>query len=226
VERILVIDDDPGVQRALRRTLEPAGYDIVIAADGYIAMDVFRATLPRLVVLDLRLPGKSGQDLCREIRGQSTTVPILVLSAASEETEKVLLLELGADDYITKPFSPREFLARVHAAIRRLENASRERGVFRFDAVEVDIPRMQVRRKNTTMRLTLQECKLLRVLLNRPNCVVPLAELLAEVWDDPIHYSSHAISLHVFYLRQKLENDPTNPAHLMNVHGVGYKFLL
>jgi DNA-binding response OmpR family regulator len=123
VERILVIDDDPGVQRAVRRTLEPAGYDVVTAADGGIAMNIFRATAPRLFVLDLRLPGKSGWDLCREIRNESTSVPILVLSAVSDETTKVRLRELGADDYMTKPFSPRELVAHVQAAIRRLEKA-------------------------------------------------------------------------------------------------------
>jgi DNA-binding response OmpR family regulator len=123
VERILVIDDDPGVQRAVRRSLEPAGYDIVTAADGGIAMNIFRATAPRLVVLDLRLPGKSGWDLCREIRNESTSVPILVLSAVSDETTKARLRELGADDYMTKPFSPRELVAHVQAAIRRLEKA-------------------------------------------------------------------------------------------------------
>jgi DNA-binding response OmpR family regulator len=120
----LVIDDDPEVQRAVRRTLEPAGYAVVTAAHGGIAMDIFRATVPALVVLDLRLPGKSGQDLCREMRNESTTVPILVLSAVSDET--VLLLDLGADDYMTKPFSPRELLARVRAAMRRVEKASGE----------------------------------------------------------------------------------------------------
>ena len=107
----------------MRRSLEPAGYDIVTAADGGIAMNIFRATAPRLVVLDLRLPGKSGWDLCREIRNESTSVPILVLSAVSDETTKARLRELGADDYMTKPFSPRELVAHVQAAIRRLEKA-------------------------------------------------------------------------------------------------------
>jgi DNA-binding response OmpR family regulator len=124
VERILVVDDDIEVQRAIRRTLEPAGYEIVTAADGGIAMEVFRTTAPVLVVLDLRLPGKSGRDLCREIRNESTGIPILVLSAISEETERVLLLELGADDYMTKPFSPKELSAWVRAAIDRLKKAS------------------------------------------------------------------------------------------------------
>jgi DNA-binding response OmpR family regulator len=113
----LVIDDDAEVQRAVRRTLVPAGYEIVTAADGGIAMDIFRATQPGLVVLDLRLPGKSGQKVCLEIRNESTSVPILVLSAVNEEAEKIRLLDLGADDYMTKPFSPRELLARVRAAM-------------------------------------------------------------------------------------------------------------
>ena len=120
MDKVLAIEDDPAVQRALRRTFETAGFDITIAADGTSAMDVFRATMPRVVILDLRLPGRSGQDICREIKRLAASVPILVLSAASDVVDKVLLLELGADDYVTKPFSPRELLARVRAAIRRL----------------------------------------------------------------------------------------------------------
>ena len=119
MEKILVIEDDPAVQRALRRTFESAGFEVSIAPDGAVAMEVFRATLPRVVILDLRLPGKTGQDLCREIKHESSTVPILVLSAASDVLDKVLLLELGADDYVTKPFSMRELIARVQARLRR-----------------------------------------------------------------------------------------------------------
>jgi len=126
VERILVIDDDPGVQTAVRRTLEPAGYDIVAAANGADAMDIFREADPALIILDLRLPGKSGQELCREIREETASIPIIVLSALSDQAERILLLELGADDYITKPFSPRELLTRVRSAIRRLEASLHE----------------------------------------------------------------------------------------------------
>ena len=123
MDKVLAIEDDPAVQRALRRTFETAGFDITIATDGTSAMDVFRATAPRVVILDLRLPGRSGQDICREIKRVAASVPILVLSAASDVVDKVLLLELGADDYVTKPFSPRELLARVRAAIRRLNQS-------------------------------------------------------------------------------------------------------
>jgi DNA-binding response OmpR family regulator len=227
VERILVIDSDPEFQRAVRHSLEPAGYRVVPSVDGCTAMNIFRATAPRLVVLDIRLPGKSGEDICREIRNESPSVPILVLSAVSEEIDKVLLFELGADDYVTKPFSPRELLARVQAAIRRaFRKPSSERCVFRLDGAEVNLATMQVYRHNATIPLTTLECRLLRFLLHSANRVVPTAELLAVVWDDSVRRSSHAVRIHVSHLRQKIENDPADPVRLITVYGVGYKFVL
>jgi DNA-binding response OmpR family regulator len=227
VERILVIDADPELQRAVRHSLEPAGYTVVPGVDGRTAMNIFRATVPRLLLLDIRLPGKSGEDICREIRNESTSVPILVLSAVSEEIDKVLLLELGADDYITKPFSSRELLARVQTAIRRVfREPSSERNVFRFDDVEVNLTTMQVYRHNSTMPLTTLECRLLRLLLHSANRVIPTTELLAAVWDNSVHRSSHAVRVHVSHLRQKFENDPACPVRLITVRGVGYKFVL
>ena len=138
MENILVIEDDLAVQRALRRAFESAGFNVTISADGALAMEVFRATLPSIVVLDLRLPGKSGQDLCREIKREAPNVPILVLSAASDVLDKVLLFELGADDYVIKPFSPRELVARVRATFRRLNQTSVKAEIFNFDDVQVD----------------------------------------------------------------------------------------
>lgn len=227
MERILVIDGDPELQRAVRHTLEPSGYTVIPAVDGCTAMNIFRATVPKLVVLDIRLPGKSGVDICCEIRNESTSVPILVLSAVSDEIDKVLLLELGADDYITKPFSPPELLARVQAAMRRsFQRRSPERLVFRFDDVEVNLSAMQVCRQNATMQLTPAECRLLRFFLRSANRVIPMAELRAEAWDDSVRRSSHAVRVHVSHVRQKLENDFTCPVHLITVYGVGYKFVL
>src|ERR1700760_1465950 len=138
MERILVVEDDVAVQKALRRTFESAGFDVTVAPDGGTAMQTFAATSPKIVLLDLRLPGKSGQDLCREIRAQSPNIPILVLSAASDVVDKVLLLELGADDYVTKPFSPRELLARVRVALRRLIPSIEKQEVYNFDEIQVD----------------------------------------------------------------------------------------
>ena len=227
VERILVIDADPKLQRAVRHSLEPAGYTVVPGVDACTVMSIFRATVPRLVVLDIRLPGKSGEDICREIRNESTSVPILVLSAVSDEIDKVLLLELGADDYMTKPFSPRELLARVQAAIRRaFRKPSSERNVFRFDDVEVNLATMQVYRPNATIPLTTLECRLLKFFLHSANRAIPTSELLAVTWDNSVRRSSHVVRIHVSHLRQKLEKDPACPVRLQTVHGVGYKFVL
>ena len=225
LERILVIEDDPAVQRALRRTFESAGFEVTVAADGATAMDVFRATMPRVVILDLRLPGKSGQDLCREIKREVASVPILVLSAAGDVVDKVLLLELGADDYVTKPFSPRELLARVRAALRRLQQASGKAELFSFDDVEVNFTRMELHRDGQLVALTPQEFKMLRFFLNNQDRVISRAELLNEVWGYNNYPTTRTIDTHILRLRQKLEKDPTDPVHFRTVHGTGYKFV-
>ena len=224
-ERILVIEDDPAVQRALRRTFESAGFEVEVAPDGGTAMDVFRATLPRVVILDLRLPGKSGQDLCREIKQEAATTPILVLSAAGDVLDKVLLLELGADDYVTKPFSPRELLARVRAALRRLQQPSDKNDLFSFDDVEVNFSRMELHREGNLVPLTPQEFKMLRFFLNNQDRVISRAELLNEVWGYNNYPTTRTVDTHILRLRQKLERDPTDPVHFRTVHGTGYKFV-
>jgi DNA-binding response OmpR family regulator len=225
MEKILVIEDDLAVQRALRRTFESAGFDVSIASDGSAAMETFRATMPRIVILDLRLPGKSGQDLCREIKQEGSNVPILVLSAASDVLDKVLLLELGADDYVTKPFSPRELLARVRAAVRRLNQSSEKIEVFGFDDVEVNFSRMELHRSGQLVPLTPQEFKMLRFFLNNPERVISRTELLNEVWGYNNYPTTRTVDTHILRLRQKLEKDPTDPAHFRTVHGTGYKFV-
>lgn len=225
MEKILVIEDDLAVQRALRRTFESAGFEVSIAPDGGVAMDVFRATMPRIVILDLRLPGKSGQDLCREIKQECSSVPILVLSAASDVLDKVLLLELGADDYVTKPFSPRELLARVRAAVRRLNQSTDKIEVFGFDDVEVNFSRMELHRSGLLVALTPQEFKMLRFFLNNPERVISRTELLNEVWGYNNYPTTRTVDTHILRLRQKLEKDPTDPVHFRTVHGTGYKFV-
>ena len=225
VDRVLAIEDDPAVQRALRRTFESAGFDITVATDGTSAMDVFRSTTPRVVILDLRLPGRSGQDICREIKRQSPTVPILVLSAASDVVDKVLLLELGADDYVTKPFSPRELLARVRAAVRRLNQAPEKRELYSFDDVEVNFTKMELRKAGVLVPLTPQEFKMLRFFLNNEERVVSRAELLNEVWGYNSYPTTRTVDTHILRLRQKLEHDPGEPLHFRTIHGTGYKFV-
>jgi DNA-binding response OmpR family regulator len=225
MDKILVIEDDLAVQRALRRTFESAGFDVSVAADGAAAMETFRATMPRIVILDLRLPGKSGQDLCREIKQEFSNVLILVLSAASDVLDKVLLLEIGADDYVTKPFSPRELLARVRAAMRRLNQTSGQAETFSFDDVEVNFSKMELYRSGQSIALTPQEFKMLRFFLNHQERVVSRTELLNEVWGYNNYPTTRTVDTHILRLRQKLEKDPADPVHFRTVHGTGYKFV-
>jgi DNA-binding response OmpR family regulator len=225
VEKVLAIEDDPAVQRALRRTFELAGFDITIASDGSSAMDVFRSTSPRVVILDLRLPGRSGQDICREIKRQAPAVPILVLSAAGDVVDKVLLLELGADDYITKPFSPRELVARVRAAFRRINQGPEKRDLYTFDDVEVNFTKMELSKGGKPVPMTPQEFKMLRFFLNNEERVVSRAELLNEVWGYNSYPTTRTVDTHILRLRQKLERDPGEPVHFRTVHGTGYKFV-
>ena len=225
MEKILIIEDDAAVQRALRRTFELAGFDVAVASDGTTAMETFHATLPRIVILDLRLPGKTGQDLCREIKQESSTTPILVLSAASDVLDKVLLLELGADDYVTKPFSPRELLARVRAALRRLNQSSDKVELFSFDDVDVNFSKMELHRAGQLVPLTPQEFKMLRFFLNNQERVISRTELLNEVWGYNNYPTTRTVDTHILRLRQKLEKDPADPVHFRTVHGTGYKFV-
>jgi len=223
-ERILVVEDDHAVQKALRRLFETEGFEIEISADGKSAVEAFRRSTPSAIVLDLRLPLMSGRDVCREIKQLAPTLPIIVLSAASDVSDKVLLLELGADDYVTKPFSPRELLARVRAALRR--TVRKDMGeLVAFDGISVDFSKMEVIRNGEVIALTAQEFKTLKFLIQNPERVVSRDELLNEVWGYQNYPSTRTVDNHILKLRQKLEKDPANPTHFRTVHGVGYKFV-
>lgn len=224
MERILVVEDDPKVQRALQRVFEPEGFGVDLAGDGVSAVHAFRNAAASAVVLDLRLPGMSGRDVCREIRKLSPAVPIIILSAVSEVADKVLLLELGADDYVTKPFSPSELLARVRAALRRASRSVTTE-TFRFDDVAVDFSKMQVKRAGQEVMLTAQEFKTLKFFIQNLEKVVSREELLNLVWGYQQYPSTRTVDNHILKLRQKLEKDPGNPEHFRTVHGVGYKFV-
>jgi len=163
--------------------------------------------------------------LCREIKQECSSVPILVLSAASDVLDKVLLLELGADDYVTKPFSPRELLARVRAAVRRLNQASDKVELFSFDDVDVNFSKMELHRSGQLIPLTPQEFKMLRFFLNNQERVISRTELLNEVWGYNNYPTTRTVDTHILRLRQKLEKDPADPTHFRTVHGTGYKFV-
>jgi DNA-binding response OmpR family regulator len=224
MDRILVIEDDPKMQRAISRLFEPEGFSVQLAPDGVAGLEAFSARQPDIVILDLRMPRMGGRDVCKEIKRLSSSVPIIVVSATSDVMDKVLLLELGADDYVTKPFSPRELLARTRAALRRssrLPAADR----FAFDKVAVDFTRMQLTRAGEPVPMTAQEFKVLKFMVDNRERVISRDELLNEVWGYQDYPSTRTVDNHILKLRQKLENEPANPAHFLTVHGVGYRFV-
>jgi DNA-binding response OmpR family regulator len=226
MDKILVIDSDTAVQNILRRTFADSGFQVTAAADGDTALHVFTREVPRVVILEPRTSGRTGQDLCRDIRSMSSSVPILVLSTAKDEIDKVLLLELGADDYVTKPFNPRELLARVRAALRRLNQSSATGSTFRFNDVEVNFMSREVFRNGNHVKLTPQEFKLLWFFVSNPGRVISGVELLHEVWENRSYPTTRTIANHLLRLRQKLEKDPGRPIHLLTVHRAGYKFVV
>ncbi|HEV2397216.1 MAG TPA: response regulator transcription factor [Candidatus Sulfotelmatobacter sp.] len=222
--RILVVEDDPAVQKALRRLFETEGYTVETQSDGKSAIDSFQASPPAAMVLDLRLPKVSGSDVCKTIKALSPTLPIVVLSAASDVSDKVLLLELGADDYVTKPFSPRELLARVRAALRHTTRPA-EVQVVSFDGISIDFKKMEVKRDGNAVILTAQEFKTFQFLVQNSDRVISRDELLNEVWGYQNYPSTRTVDNHILKLRQKLEKDPSSPVHFRTVHGMGYKFV-
>jgi DNA-binding response OmpR family regulator len=220
---ILIVEDDEAVQKALRRLFESEGYEVEVSADGESGLVAFRRIAPTAVVLDLRLPIVSGKDVCREIRRVST-VPIIVLSAVAEETEKVLLLELGADDYVTKPFSPRELLVRVQAAIRHTRKSEMSDRI-EFDGVSVDFTNMEATVDGQPVELTANEFKILKFIVKNSERVISRAEILSEVFGYEGDIHTRTIDNHILKLRQKLEREPSNPVHILTLRGTGYKFV-
>ena len=220
-----MIEDDPRVHKTLRRMFEPQGYVVEGTFDGNSGLQAARTTQPSAVVLDLRLPGMRGNDVCRAIKASSPNVPVIVLSATTDVIDKVTLLEMGADDYVTKPFSPRELLARVRAAIRRSSRAAIASDGYRFDDVVVDFTRMQVTRDRQPVALTAQEFKTLAYLTQHPERAISREELLKAVWGYNSYPTTRTVDNHILRLRQKLERDPANPVHFCTLHGVGYQFL-
>jgi DNA-binding response OmpR family regulator len=235
MDRVLVVEDSKPLQKALQRLFETDSLDVAVAPDGVAGLAAFQEKHPSAVVLDLKLPGRSGKELCRDFKASAPEVPIIVLSANSEIEDKVLLLELGADDYVTKPFSPKELLARVRRAMRRSEekrasSASKQveaypQEMLEFGQVQVNFTTMQVLRRGENVALTAQEFKVLRFLSKTPGRVVSREELLNEVWGYNNYPTTRTVDNHILRLRQKLEADATNPEYFLTVHGVGYKFV-
>jgi len=221
---ILIVDDDPRMQKVLQRIFVDEHYSVVVASDGRSAAELFRSERPIAVVLDLILPHASGRELCQTFKSLSSETSVIVVSAITEVVDKVLMLELGADDYVTKPFSPRELMARVQAAIRRQRKAPAS-SVYRFADCEIDFKRMTASRSGHPVVLTAHEFKLLKFLTENAEHVLTREVLLNEVWGYNFYPTTRTVDNQILKLRQKLEPDPANPRHLLTIYGAGYKFL-
>src|ERR1700757_3676350 len=234
MDTVLVVEDSRPMQRTLQRLFEADGLAVEIASDGVAGLESFRKQTPSVVVLDLKLPRMPGKEVCRAFKAHAALVPVVVLSANDEVEDKVLLLELGADDYVTKPFSPKELLARVRRAMRRtgagapavtqIASKSVQHEVLTFGDARIDFTSMEATRAGKAITLTSQEFKLLKYLAASAGWIVSREELLNEVWGYQNYPSTRTVDNHVLRLRQKLEPDPAAPRFLLTMHGAGYKF--
>ena len=222
---VLIVEDEKHLADGLSYNLKAEGYTVETQSDGKSALDSFQTSAPAAIVLDLRLPKISGRDLCKEIKAVAPALPIVVLSAASDVSDKVLLLELGADDYVTKPFSPRELLARVRAALRHTSRTNDEVRAVSFDGISADFRKMEIKLDGKPVVLTAQEFKTFQFLVQNADRVISRDELLNEVWGYQNYPSTRTVDNHILKLRQKLERDPSSPIHFRTVHGMGYKFV-
>ncbi len=222
-KKILVVDDEKKILNVLRGYLEQAGFDVAVASDGKQALTVFRHERPNLVLLDLNLPGMDGLDVARALRKESS-VPIIMVTARSEETDRLIGLELGADDYIMKPFSPREVVARVRAVLRRVEGQTAAVQVFRAGELVLDLDMHTVHLVGMPVELTPTEFDLLATFMQNPGRAFTRMQLLERVQGQAYEGYERTVDAHIKNLRQKIHDDPQSPRYILTVFGVGYKF--
>jgi DNA-binding response OmpR family regulator len=228
MKRILIIEDDVAILRGLKDNLEYESYEVLTAADGEEGYYLVKEKKPDLIILDLMLPKMNGYELCRKVRHEGVTTPILMLTARGEEMDRVHGLDLGADDYVTKPFSVPELLARIRAIIRRIQKAKTGDlpSDLKFGEVSVDFKCFEARKGDDVLDMSRKEFGILRLLAARPGEVITRDELLDEVWGYNQYPTTRTVDNHIALLRTKLEDDPSIPRHLITVHGVGYKLVL
>ena len=223
MQTIVVIDDDESLRDTIGFLLEQEGFKAVLAADGRTGYENALALKPDMMLVDLRLPGMSGIEICKHLRAAHVMTPIIVLSALGDEVDKVLLLEIGADDYVVKPFGARELLARIRAVLRRTSPDARK--VAQFGEIVIDFERRVVTRNNEPLKMTPAEYNLLTYFLSNPDRPLTRDMILNSVWGYESFPNTRTVDAHVVKLRQKLESDPNSPRHFLTVHGVGYRFL-
>ncbi len=224
MKKILIIEDEESILMALEDNLRLEGYEIACAVDGEQGLSMAREQKFDLIILDIMLPKIDGFEVCKRMRRDGINTPILMLTAKSQEIDKVLGLELGADDYVTKPFSPRELLARVKALFRRTEQFQQGIEPFKFGDIEVDFGKYEVKKSGKRIHLTALEFSLLHFLIKNKGKVLNRDAILDDVWGDDVYVQPRTVDKHIAELRKKIEDDPTNPKHILGVRGVGYKF--
>lgn len=222
---ILLIEDEEAMLTGLKDAFEHHGYLVHSAKDGERGLELAQEVSPDLILLDVMLPGMDGFDVCSQLRKRGVSVPILMLTARGEEVDKVVGLEIGADDYITKPFSTRELLARVKAHLRRSAQKAAKLTEYKFGDVTVDFTKFKAFKKGMSVDLTSTEFSLLQLLIEHRNEVVTREEILNKVWGYETYPDSRTVDSHILNLRQKLESDPHKPEYILTMHGMGYKFV-
>jgi len=223
MQTVLVIDDDAALRDTIGLMLEMEGFRPVLTSDGRSGLKQALVLKPDLILVDLRMPGMGGMEVCKQIRASESKTPVIVLSAIGDEMDKVLLLEVGADDYVVKPFGTRELLARIRAVLRRASSEGTK--VVAFGDVEVDLTRRVVLKKGEDLKMTRAEYNLLTYFLHNPDRALTRDMILNSVWGYESFPNTRTVDAHVVRLRQKLEPDPVSPQHFITVHGVGYRFL-
>ena len=221
--KILVVEDEPGVRLAIKDELEFEGFDVELAEDGQSGLAAILRSSPDLVVLDLMLPGRNGFQICQDIRAQGLRTPIIVLSARSQEADKVRGLELGADDYVTKPFSLAELVARIRAVLRRAESTG-DRGVLEAQNLRIDLRQHRVFKGSAELQLTDTEFRILALLIEKAGDVITRDEFLKKVWGEEVYVTHRTVDTHMAALRKKIEDDLDRPAYILSVRNVGYRF--
>ena len=224
--RILIVEDEPAMQMGLKDNFEFEGYQVFVAGDGETGQQMALDEKPDLVILDIMLPKKSGFDVCRDLRQQGFEAPIIMLTARGQETDKVVGLELGADDYLTKPFSVRELLARVKAVLRRTNSAAKQSPHTQtVGLVAFDFDHYTAKRNGEDLKMTHKEFEIIKYFLAHIGEVISRSQLLDDVWGYDAMPTSRTVDNHILKLRQKIEPDPENPRHILTVHGLGYKYI-
>ncbi|MBM4031202.1 MAG: response regulator transcription factor [Planctomycetes bacterium] len=225
MEKILVVEDEPDLLMGLQDNLELEGYQVATAQDGQAALDLAMKACPDLILLDIMLPKVNGFEVLRQLRQKGLGAPVIMLTAKSQEVDRVLGLELGADDYITKPFSVRELLARIKAVLRRRNAPTQQLDAYKFGDVTIDFRKSVATKGRQTIELSHYEAGIMRLLIASRGEPISRNRILDEVWGYELYPTTRTIDNHVVKLRQKLEDDPHNPAHILTVHGMGYKFV-